>query len=77
MHSSTPTHSQTDPVKCAHSECKPDCQLVVERLAPLPPFLRYGWQLAELLAGAAALPLPAALQEDPAPAHVDTVIVMC
>ena len=59
----------------AHSECKPDCQLVVEHLAPLPPLLRYGWRLAELPAGAAALPLPVVLQEDPAPALVDTVIV--
>ena len=64
-------------MKCAHSECKLDCQLVVGRLAPLPPLLQFGWRLAELPAGAAALPLPAALQEDPAPAHIDTVIVTC
>ncbi len=63
--------------KWAHSECKPDDQLVVERLAPLAPLLHFGWQLAELPAGAAALPLPAALQEDPAFAHIYTVIVMC
>ncbi len=76
MHLST--HTLTDrPVNFAHFECKPDCQLVVEHLAPLPPLLRYGWRLAELPAGAAALPVPVALQEDPAPAQMDTVVMMC
>ena len=64
-------------MKCAHSECKLDCQLVVERLAPLPPLLQFGWRLAGLPAGAAAPPLPVVLQEDPAPAHIDTGVMTC